>query len=927
MQLPRWLLRCHALRRRIIVSVWVGLLLLNIAMYVTARRWEYQIVAGQFAKECAQIEHSVEEAFHHSRSQLRMLAAAWEIQRVPTAWEFRAFTQPMIQESPYILEIGWVIPVDERSLSRWERDVSRQMGRDVQVRDLMGRRVVPHASPHYPLRFVEPMSNRGVAIGFDLSTDPERLYAMQEAARTGESVATAPALRFPGLQDTTGLVLAVPLFRNGVPDSFLLAALDPQSVVKVAFRKGSAEGLTLSIRDSSSGREAARHQTSSRPPSDLVRQHNWKFAGRDWRLEIRAHRDFIESRLTRLPEIGFLIGCILVVAIGAQVLAARRDIHSARKRARRRTRKLRKLNSELKAEVVERREAEVRLATYSEQLEQATLLAESSAQAKSNFLATVSHEIRTPMHAIIGMTNILLDSPLNPDQRESAGIVLRSADSLLQIINDILDFSKIEAGKFETEAVPFDLQQTLSEVMDAVSVRAGQKGISLLVGYPNDAPVRFLGDGGAIRQILLNLAGNAVKFTERGQVAVDVLVLEEDENMARMYISVTDTGVGIPEDRLHRLFHPFQQADSSMRRKFGGTGLGLAISRRLTELMGGTITVDSEVNVGTIFQLDLPLRKDHSTSSWNCCPLDLRNVHVLVAEPNPAIAVILAKQLDGCHVTYRQASTMAELHDLLHAEDPGYRICLVGGEVSDSWSPQHIASEIRRHTTQKPALVRIAPYAVSGERAEMEEAGFSAYLVMPVFAAVLMNALGQAWAAAKHGLVPKPILTRQSLSDDAAQGSLAEPLSALCRVLLVEDNAVNQKIGKRLLEKLNCTVDIAPNGLAAVRQWSAETYDVILMDCQMPEMDGFEATAEIRMREAQAVNRRRTPIIAMTANNMQGDREQCLESGMDDFLPKPVSFAELREKLENAIRQTATAAPPLQAEPATADEKSGVTIF
>ncbi len=574
----------------------------------------------------------------------------------------------------------------------------------------------------------------------------------------------------------------------------------------------------------------------------------------------------------------------------------------------------------------ERRQAEQRLASYSQQLEQATLLAESSAQAKTNFLATVSHEIRTPMHAIIGMTNILLDSPLNPDQRECAGIVQRSADSLLQIINDILDYSKIEAGKFEVEAVPFDLQQTLSEVMDAVSVRASQKGITLLVGYPSDAPVRFLGDSGAIRQILLNLAGNAVKFTERGQVAVDVLVLEEDEDTARMFISVADTGVGIPEDRLHRLFHPFQQADSSMRRKFGGTGLGLAISKRLTELMGGAITVDSEVNAGTIFQLDLPLKKYKAAISGGYCPLDLRSVQVLVLEPNPAIAAILARQLDGCHIAHRQAYSVAEMQDLLCTENADYRIFLIGGEQSESWDPQQIASGIRQRIPD-PVCLRIAPYAVAGERAAMEEAGYSAYLVMPVFAAVLMNALGQAWAAARQGIVPKPILTRQSLSDDAAQGSQTEPLAALCRVLLVEDNAVNQKIGKRLLEKLNCSVDIAPNGLAAVRQWSAGTYDVILMDCQMPEMDGFEATAEIRAREAAAGDGRRIPIIAMTANNMQGDREQCLESGMDDFLPKPVSFPELREKLEKAIRQNSPNSHPLQAEPTTADEKSGVAIF
>jgi len=925
MQLPLQNAKCRFFACHLNAWVLAGLFLLNIGMYLAARSWEQRAASGQFEKECAHVEHAVREAFEHSRSQLITLGSFWEIHTQPSASEFRTLTHRVLEESPYLLGIAWATRLDSKSLARWEQQASHELGFPIQTKDTNSNLVSLDRDEFYPLRLAEPLTRNQHAIGYDLATNPPRIAAIRLAARLNKPVITEPVRFMPGTSSGHGMILITPLPGAPAGQSFLLAAIRPELLLRAALQSEASRGLTVFLRDRDSGENAGRHSTSQQPPTTLRYVRSWRFAEREWQIDIQAHKDFAFVRKSWLPEIGFIAGLALLIVMAAQITGANRAIREARRKARRRNHKLRKLNTELRAEVVERREAEVRLATYSEQLEQATLLAESSAQAKSNFLAMVSHEIRTPMHAIIGMTNILLDSPLNPDQRESAGIVLRSADSLLQIINDILDFSKIEAGKFEVEAVPFDLQQTLSEVMDAVSVRASEKGISLMVGYPVDAPVRFLGDGGAMRQILLNLAGNAVKFTDRGQIAIDVLVLEEDNVTARMYISVSDTGVGIPEDRLHRLFHPFQQADSSMRRKYGGTGLGLAISKRLTELMGGVITVDSQLGAGTIFQLDLPLKKDHSNSPGGYCPMDLHKVAVLVAEPNTAIATILTKQLDGCHIPNLAVGSMPELHDVLQSKESDYRIFLIGGEESDAWDPTEVTAAVHQNGPANPLLVRIAPYATAGERAAMEEAGFAVYLVMPVFAGVLINALGQAWAASRMGQVPKPILTRQSLREEA-KAPATESFAALCRVLLVEDNAVNQKIGKRLLDKLNCSVDIAPNGLAAIRQWSPGKYDVVLMDCQMPEMDGFEATAEIRRREA-ALSSPPTPIIAMTANNMQGDRERCIENGMNDFLPKPVSFAELRQKLENIALRRATPIPTLQPTPRPADEKSAPAIF
>ncbi|MBS1830301.1 MAG: response regulator [Acidobacteria bacterium] len=926
MQLRQQFRRWRVLRAQVKVWALAGLLVLNAAMYVAGRQFEFRLAQGQFDKAAAQIEQTVIQAFERSGRQLATLEDYWKLNGAPSRVQFQILTHRMLQNSSYYHGIGWISRFELPQRRQWETQASQELGRPVDLVDLNGKPVPQEMRTYYPLQYSEPASEQERILGFDLSTDPERRLALEKAVSLRRLVATVPSRRPAVLTGQPALLFLQPLMRNGTPRSLVVVALDPKRLVDSATQGKVLDGVSIVVSDADSQKELTRFNGSQEPLTQMRSTRSWRFGERNWRLDIQAHDDFIARRRSWLPIIGFCAGIGLAIAMGLHLWSTAHAIAEARRRAKRHNRRLRKLNKELSAEVQERRQAEVRLSDYSQQLEQATLLAESSAQAKTNFLAMVSHEIRTPMHAIIGMTNLLLDSPLNPDQRESAGIVLRSADSLLQIINDILDYSKIEAGKFEVEDVPFDLQQTLSEVMDAVSVRSGQKGISLMVGYPNDAPVRFLGDGGAIRQVLLNLAGNAVKFTEHGQIAVDVLVLEEDEDLARMYISVSDTGIGIPEDRLHRLFHPFQQADSSMRRKFGGTGLGLAISKRLTELMGGTITADSQVGVGTIFQLDLPLKKDRSAQSGDYCPIDLHNVEVLVAEPNPAIAGILGKQLDSCHVLHREVGSIPEMVEELSREETDYRIFLIGGDDAEGWDPGALTALIRKR--QRPAphvLVRIAPYSIAGERAAMEEAGFSAYLVMPVFASVLMNALGQAWGAAKQGIIPKPILTRQSMRDVAAMGSMAEPLSSLCHVLLVEDNAVNQKIGQRLLEKLNCKVEIAVNGLAAIRKWSTESYDVILMDCQMPEMDGFEATAEIRRRESQ-LHCLRTPIIAMTANNMQGDREQCLESGMDDFLPKPVSFNELREKLERALQNR----PPtsaIQPQSVSADEKGGVTVF
>ena len=534
------------------------------------------------------------------------------------------------------------------------------------------------------------------------------------------------------------------------------------------------------------------------------------------------------------------------------------------------------------------------LKTTQEELALAKEEAEKANQAKSLFLANMSHDIRTPMNGIIGMTDLCLDTELDDEQKEYLGMVKSSADSLLSLLNDILDFSKIEGDMLELEQIDFNLNNAVEDTVRSLAFLAHNKGLELACRIHRDVPVALVGDPGRLRQVIVNLAGNSLKFTEKGEVIVEVKLEAENEDDVLLHFLVRDTGIGIPREKQEKIFEAFSQADESTTRQYGGTGLGLDISSKLASMMGGKIWVESEPGEGSTFQFTAKFGLQKMPLSHRKLEMpDLKGLPVLMIDDNATNRQILEEILIG----WKMAPTIVESVDVLGAlEDAGrsgrpFSLVLLDAHVSEK-DGFEIAVKINENPEwAAPMIMMTSSVGMRGDAEKCRKLGIAAYLTKPIKRSELFDAILTVLDIQGAEPGTKGLVTKHSIRESKTQR----------RILLAEDNVVNQRLAVKLLTKRGHHVTVAENGKEAVAAFIKEPFDLILMDVQMPEMDGFEATAVIREREKETGGR--IPIIAMTAHAMKGDRERCLEAGMDEYVSKPIRPQAVVDAIESVIKE------------------------